>query len=355
MELIVDIKKRFENFKLEASFKAKDETIGFLGGSGSGKSMTLRCIAGLEKPDEGTIVLDGRVLFDSSKKIDIPSQRRKVGLLFQNYALFPHLTVKENIAFGLFQLNKSNRVVKVKEQLKRMHLEGFEDRYPFQLSGGQQQRVAIARALVIEPEALLLDEPFSALDNHLRSQMEKQLIEILQDYRGITAFVSHDINESYRVCNKILIYHNGQVIADGIKDAIFSNPNSVEVAKITGCKNILLAQKLSSTRVLLPRLGIEVETNPLDEAKVEYLGIRAHYIKLATVGDEKNVFPAKIVSTLETPFRMTVYLKLNTIDCIEDDELLQWDISKEKWSEVLQVGDSLRIQLPMDKLFCMAN
>ena len=174
MSLIVDIEKDFGSFYLKANIKQEKGVLGFLGESGCGKSMTLKCIAGIVKPDRGRIVLNGRVLFDSEKKINLPPQERKVGYLFQNYALFPHMTIKENIEIGLSNLSKEDKDKVVKEHLTKMKLEGFENRYPHQLSGGQQQRIAFARALACNPEILLLDEPFSALDNHLKSNMENE-------------------------------------------------------------------------------------------------------------------------------------------------------------------------------------
>ncbi len=166
MSLYVDIEKDLSSFKLKVEIKQEKGTLGFLGESGSGKSMTLKCIAGLEKPTRGKIVLNDRVLFDSEKKINLSTQDRKVGFLFQNYALFPHMTVSQNIELGLLKLSKSEKKEIVARYLDILKLNGFEGRYPWQLSGGQQQRVALARALATSPDILLLDEPFSALDHH---------------------------------------------------------------------------------------------------------------------------------------------------------------------------------------------
>lgn len=359
MELIVNIKKQLNKFELDVDFSTKQETLGFLGGSGSGKSMTLRCIAGLETPDSGKIIFNGKTLYDSERNINMTTQRRKVGFIFQNYALFPHLTVEKNIGFGLFHLSKKEKMNKVREQLHRVQLEGMANCYPKQLSGGQQQRVAIARALVMEPEILLLDEPFSALDNYLRVQMEQQLLKVLKDYKGVTIFVTHDINESYRISDKILIYHQGRVVANGLKQEIFDQPKVYEVAKITGCKNITPAKKISETKVALPKWGINVEISQNID-KIDFLGIRANHIKLANkyFENEKptcnNVFPAKVVRILESPFRIRAYLTLND-DMKNDNNLLQWDISKEKWEEVKKYKDNLYIQLPLKKVFCMSK
>src|SRR5919199_2383940 len=212
--LFVDIKKQLHGFFLNVSFSGNEHALGLLGASGSGKSMTLRCIAGIDTPMKGRIVLNGRVLFDSEQGINIPSRDRRIGFLFQNYALFPHLTVAQNIAFS-FPQGTSRLTVKqqVETQITAMQLEGLANRYPHELSGGQQQRVALARALASQPEALLLDEPFSALDTHLRAQLEKQLISTLATYQGVTLFVTHNLEEAYRVCRDLLVLERGHAIA----------------------------------------------------------------------------------------------------------------------------------------------
>ncbi|MGK7957496.1 MAG: molybdate ABC transporter permease subunit, partial [Crocosphaera sp.] len=201
IELIVDIQKKLPGFTLNVSFSSNQLPLGLLGGSGAGKSFILRCIAGLETPDNGCIILNGRVLFDSRRGINVPIRDRRVGFLFQNYALFPHLTVAQNIAFGLPKTLSSLAIrQRVESQLMAVQLQGLGDRYPQELSGGQQQRVALARALASEPDILLLDEPFSALDTYLRDQLEKLLRLSLIHFPGATLFVSHNLEEAYRIC-----------------------------------------------------------------------------------------------------------------------------------------------------------
>jgi molybdate transport system permease protein len=213
MSLDVAIEKNVDAFRLAVEFSADGAPLGLLGPSGSGKTMVLRAIAGLETPDRGRIALDGRVLFDSEKRINMPARERRVGLLFQNYALFPHLTVAKNIAFGLRGITETETAQRVAKQIATAHLDGLEERFPVTLSGGEQQRVALARALAIEPPALLLDEPFSALDTHLRVALERQLREMLATYNGSTLFVSHNLEEAYRVCEKLVVLVNGSVAA----------------------------------------------------------------------------------------------------------------------------------------------
>ena len=164
MSLYVDIEKHLPGFHLRTSFEAGNEILSILGASGCGKSLTLKCIAGIETPDRGRIVLDGRVLFDSQKRINLPVRDRKIGYLFQTYALFPHMTVRENIACGLTSRDRSF----VGSWVEKFYLSGLEDHYPSQLSGGQQQRTALARMLASRPSLIMLDEPFSALDDYLK-------------------------------------------------------------------------------------------------------------------------------------------------------------------------------------------
>ena len=172
MSVSVNIKKKYGDFCLDVAFEGGNEVLSLLGASGCGKSLTLRCIAGIETPDEGKIIINGVTVFDSEKRIDLKPQKRRVGMLFQNYALFPNMTVEENILCGLEGLrDKKERKARCKEAVSAFQLEGLEKHLTHQLSGGQQQRVALARMLVSEPEILLLDEPFSALDSHLRPEL----------------------------------------------------------------------------------------------------------------------------------------------------------------------------------------
>ncbi|MGC1187497.1 MAG: ATP-binding cassette domain-containing protein, partial [Candidatus Acidiferrales bacterium] len=243
MNLDVQIEKKFPGgFHLEVAFRASGAPLGILGPSGAGKSLTLRTIAGLERPDRGRIVLDERVLFDSAAGIDVPSRDRRVGLLFQNYALFPHLSVAENIAFGISALPPDERDRRIARQIASLHLTGLEARHPAALSGGQQQRVALARALMPEPQALLLDEPFSALDAHLRGEIERELREVLANYHGVALFVGHNLEEAYRFCGALIVLADGKIIADGPKEDLFRHPPNFEVARVTGCKNFSRAR-----------------------------------------------------------------------------------------------------------------
>jgi molybdate transport system permease protein len=330
MQLIVDIQKQLPSYSLEVAFKVEQEALGILGSSGSGKSMTLRCIAGIETPDSGVIVLNDGILYDSCKGINLPSRDRNVGFLFQNYALFPHLTVAQNIAYGLKGLPKSVQARRVATQLEQVKLARFEHCYPHQLSGGQQQRVALARALATSPEILLLDEPFSALDTHLRSELEKQLIKTLSSYQGLTLFVSHNLEEAYRICQKLIVLSAGKIVADGNKQNVFEQPNTLTVARLTGCKNISRIQPIGSQQIQALDWNCTLQSSEPVSLLHTHVGIRAHQITFPEQYQE-NTFLCWLVWTSETPHRMTVYLKLQEPPLNTDDYHFQAEIFKDNW------------------------
>lgn len=211
MQLEVNICKKLKEFTLQAEFVLYDGVLGLMGSSGSGKSMLLKCLAGIETPDCGRIVLNGRVLFDSTEKINLPPQQRRIGYLFQNYALFPNMSVAENIMCGprAKGLKQEQSQAIVRAMVNKFQLQGLEARYPRQLSGGQKQRTALARLLAVEPEVILLDEPFSALDAQLKEKLQEQLQQLLQEYGGISVLVSHDRQEIERLSDSVLFIYQG--------------------------------------------------------------------------------------------------------------------------------------------------
>lgn len=367
MELLVDVEKKMtgsmagrgakahghQAFMLKVDFGAGQDAVGLLGASGSGKSLTLRLIAGIEKPDKGRIVLNGRVLFDSEKGINVPCRERRVGYLFQNYALFPNMTVEENIGFALDKLPKGKRTTVVKDILERMKLEGLGKRYPFELSGGQQQRVALARALVIEPEVLLLDEPFSALDDHLRVLMVKELIDTLSGYHGVTLFVTHNMEEAYKICKDLIILKNGSVEALGEKEAIFQNPSTMATAQLTGCKNISKATRLSGNTVYAGDWGVTLSVREPLREQLGHVGIRAHYIRKAKDNDLENVLDCWPSYVSEGPFRATLYLSIGKEAAEGGGSHLQWEVSKEKWLEMKEQSHPWKIHLSPGKLMVL--
>ncbi|MEL6780429.1 MAG: molybdate ABC transporter permease subunit [Cyanobacteria bacterium J06597_16] len=337
--LEVNIYKQHPDFCLKVNFTADNQhPLGLLGASGAGKSLILRCIAGIETPDTGRIVLNGRVLFDSNQGINVPSCDRKIGILFQNYALFPHLRVTDNIAFGLHQqpssLTPSQIQAAVQHQLATVQIESLSQRYPSELSGGQQQRVALARALASQPEVLLLDEPFSALDTHLRSQLEQQLITRLQNYSGITLLVTHDLEEAYRVCHHLLVIDSGHLVTHGPKHQIFEQPRTVAMAKLTGCKNFSPAIAHGPQQVEALHWQCRLQTVEPIPPNLSQIGIRAHQVTFLDPHHPPapNTFNCWLAATSETPHRMTLYLKLHSQPVHEQDSHLRVEILKEKWS-----------------------
>lgn len=332
MDFLVDIKKKLYGFQLDVKLNSQEEVIGILGASGSGKSMLLRCIAGLVRPDEGRIVINGKIFFDSEKKINLSMRERKVGFLFQNYALFPNMTIAENIAFGLDKLSKTEKKNRVSELLEKYHLGDIGQRYPAQISGGQQQRVALARAVAVEPEILLLDEPFSALDVHLKNHMMKEMTESLKDFNGLTLFVTHNREEAYRLSDHIAVFNTGKVEVLGHKDAIFKRPASLETAKITGCKNLVQACRIADDLLDIPEWGVTIKTAMKITQDSGFMGIRANQVKFLDKPDcpETNHFKVWIADESDGPFRTSLYLKIGSRAEKLDDYHIQAEISREE-------------------------
>lgn len=255
-----------------------DEILGILGRSGCGKSMTLRCIAGIIEPDEGKIVLNGNILFDSQKKNNLPPQKRNVGLMFQNYALFPHMTVYENITIAI-DGDAEEKKRRIRHYLEILKLEELLGRRPGELSGGQQQRVALARMMAKEPGILMLDEPFSALDTHMRHTIEKEFSTVLKAFKGSVIYVSHTIEEVYKYCDQIAVMADGAIAETGKTQKIFHSPSTVEAAKLTGCRNIFTLQKLDEKNYLAVDWNIFL---PVAEAQIApFIGIRESDIQLS--------------------------------------------------------------------------
>ncbi len=354
MALEVRFSKRLASFTLEPEFSCDTEPLAILGPSGAGKSMTLRCIAGLERPDEGFIRLNDRVLFDSAAGINLSARQRGIGLLFQNYALFPHLTVAENVAFGVKQ--GSEREARVRKQIADVHLDGFEHRLPRELSGGEQQRTALARALAPEPEALLLDEPLSALDTYLRSRIEQQLIATLAQFRRPALYVTHNIEEAYRIATKLLVLSRGKVAANGARDEIFREPPSLEVALLTGLKNFSRARAKSEGLVEALDWNCVLQITGTRPRSAAYVGIRAHYIRFAFDGDVAagcNTFPCWLVRVSETPFHATLYLRLHNAPQPGEGHHLQAEITREQWSIFKIRPQPWRAILPREALLAL--
>lgn len=366
MSLLVDIRKDFGSFTLDVSFEAGDETLGFLGASGCGKSLTLRCIAGIETPDEGRIVVNDRVFFDSEKRVNLTPQQRKTALLFQNYMLFPNLTVAENVGAGIGRdVDKAARARIVSEEMERFGLRGFEERYPAQLSGGQQQRVALARMLAARPDILMLDEPFSALDAHLKGVLEQNLVSLFDAFSGTILYVSHDIDESLRFCDRIAVVEAGHIMEVDTGDELVNHPQSLAGLKLSGCKNATAAHFLADHRVRLPRWGIEVSTAQKVPNDVTNFGVRAFFVERAQ-GPGENCYRVRVDRVSDSRFERTVLLGFLDRDdaalSSADNEMsylhehLFWRIDKlQETADLPQVGDELWIRVPPDRVYLVSR
>ena len=351
--LEVRIERALEHFNLKVELHAGKGAVGLLGASGAGKSMTLRMIAGIVAPDRGSIVLNHRVLFDSATKTNLPAALRKIGVVFQDYALFPKMTVAENVGFGLSALPAIERQARVQRQLERMHIAEFADSFPSEISGGQRQRVAIARCMAIEPDALLFDEPFAALDPHLRRQMEEQLRETLAGYKGAVIFVSHDMEEAFRFCTDLLVLDSGQVIASGPKHRLFEQPRTVVAARLTGCKNVVPARRIESNQIAVDAWNCHLKTAAQVPDALTDLGIRSHQITFPGEDDAINTFSCWLVGASEAPHEMTLYLRLHTAPQAGDPAHLQADVSKDIWRKLSAQPQPWRVFLDPDRLLLL--
>lgn len=347
MSLLIDIEKHLPTFDLNVKVNQDKGVLGFLGASGSGKSLTLKTIAGLDTPTKGKIIVDSTEFYNYDSKINLTPQKRQVGFLFQNYALFPNMTVSENIQIGLGSLNKADKIKLCKEYIERLDLGGLEKHYPWQLSGGQQQRVALARALVTSPKILLLDEPFSALDHHLRHSMEKELMSILKDYNGNVIFVTHDIEEAFRVCDNIVVFDKGTALNNRNKIDLFNSPKSYSEAKLTGCKNLSPAKLSSSNKIYAKSWGYEYTINTSSSTNINYVGIRAHHIALANSDNEINSYQFIVENIIENPFDYTIYIKNPNLP---NGDLIRFSLDKKKLT--FTVSDIINVKFPIESLFC---
>lgn len=345
MELYVDIKKDFGGFTLQTKFEADSGVMGILGASGCGKSMTLRCIAGIEKPDEGRIELDGTVFFDSDKKINLKPQERHVGLLFQNYALFPNMTVQQNLMMGLKAYEKDKKKAKalVEQMIRKFYLTGLEKHKPSQLSGGQQQRVALARILLSKPRMLMLDEPFSALDEFLRWNLELELSEVLKEFGGNTLFVSHNRAEIYRICDRVCVMDQGKSSPVIPVKQLFEVPETRAAAHLSGCKNFSRAHAKGEHEIFADDWGVSLESEGAVPEGFSCIGVRSHYIYPVAAEEaagQKNTFCCSILKIVEDVFSIVIMLRPIEAAYSSEAELteqhngqIRMEVSKECWEE----------------------
>lgn len=330
--LEVDITKRLGSFSLGVSFAIEQprEIMALLGPSGCGKSMTLKCIAGIERPDSGRIVLDSRTLFDSAARIDLPPQQRRVGYLFQSYALFPTMTVEQNVQAGAAGSTRKERAARAAKEIAAMRLEGLEHHKPAQLSGGQQQRCAMARILASDPELILLDEPFSALDGYLRWQLELELSDVLRGFPGGAVYVSHNRDEVYRMCDTVCVLDHGHSDAKvGVRE-LFAAPATLVAALISGCKNVSRAHAAGPGLLACEDWGVTLRTSLPVPAGVTHAGIRAHYFETHGADDAsdavENAIPCTVERVIDSTFSTIVMART------PGSTPLRYECEKDDWA-----------------------
>jgi molybdate transport system ATP-binding protein len=325
--LDVRMKKTLPGFTLDVEWSAGDGVAVLFGPSGAGKSLTLQCLAGLMRPDEGRITVDEHVLFDSVSGANLPPQRRRVGYVFQGFALFPHLTVAGNVAFGLRDRPRAERESRAAEVLARLGLETLAHRYPGELSGGQRQRVALGRALAPDPALLLLDEPLSALDLPLRRALRDELRTVLAQWGKAAVVVTHDVTEAYRLGDHIVVYEEGRVIQSAPRAELLWQPASQAVARIMGLANVVQGIVLKATpdRIQLRWRGqtLEAVNSPLrsylpaPDRPLAFF-IRPEYVRLirkdrglADPVHHMNVMQGDIVREADFGTTRTLYIRLD--------------------------------------------
>lgn len=337
------------SFLLDINFDAGNEIIVLFGGSGSGKTTTLKCIAGLDKPDNGKIIINERTYFDKGNRVNLKPQKRGLGYVFQSYALFPHMNVWNNIEYGLKNISDSEKKKRISYMLQFFNIEHFADHYPEELSGGQKQRVALARALAPQPEILLLDEPFSALDMIIRIQLRKKIKSIQHEFNLPILFITHSPQEAFTIADKIIVYHNGSVQQIGTPENVFYHPCNTEVAKLVGVTNIFKAakiiKKVGNEYVLLQTdyAKLIVLNSSFDNNENVFWGIRPENVHIHTsknIDMSENIVQGKLINILNNGSVWIVTFKLH------DEKSLIAEVSNKEFEELqLSVNSVYNLEL----------
>jgi len=336
--LVCDIKKKMDGFYLDVNITAKPGVTALMGASGSGKSMTLRCIAGISKPDSGRIVLNGVTLFDSEKKINLSPQARNTGFLFQDFALFPNMTVRQNIMAGGKKKPRQERANAAVELAETFHISPHLDKYPHELSGGEKQRCALARIMAGSPDILMLDEPFAALDSHLRWELELELAAAFKRFQKPVLYVSHNRDEVYRLCGDIAIIDHGKNEAARDKWELFENPATVHAARLTGCKNIAAAE-VKGKRIFVSNWGIDFDCDNAND-NVHHIGIRANHIVPSSKAEASDIavsFPFEIVNEIEDTFTCILMIRKRGTDLPP----IRWEMPKKDRAALREMPQEL--------------
>lgn len=307
------------------------ETLALFGPSGCGKTMALKCIAGIEEPDSGEIILNGRTLYDSKRNIKLIPQERKLGYLFQSYALFPNMTSYENLKIAL---RDKNNLKKIDYYINKFSLTGLENIYPNKLSGGQKQRLALARMIINEPLIYMLDEPFSAIDDYLKNDLIDELEDLILKENIPTIFVSHNKDEVYRLSDNIAIMDEGKIIEKGSKIQIFTSPQNVYTANLIGFKNISPIKKLKDNRFLAVNWNIILNLD-IDE-DYKYIGINENNIDFNL--SDGNILNFKITEIINN-------FDHKLISLVENSKQIEPIYIKVAKTSNLKIGDNIKLSL----------
>ncbi|CAN5449777.1 ABC transporter ATP-binding protein [soil metagenome] len=330
--LHVEIRKRLDaegrgTFTLDLNFDAPADGVTILfGPSGSGKTTTLRAVAGIITPDEGRITLGDQIFFDSTRRVNFPIQRRRVGFVFQDYALFPHFTAEQNVAFGLQDSGGKTRSARAREWLAQLRIEEAAGRYPRELSGGEQQRVAVARALASGPSVMLLDEPLAAVDAATRSKLLSEITALQQQARIPFLYVTHNHAEALRIGQHLILMHAGRVVQTGTPDEVFHRPANAQAAHIVGTENIFpgrIVAHREAEGITLIDLGdggcrVAATYNELPPGAPVTVGVRAEDIIIArervTQTSAHNVLSATIKRQFREAGRVELIAESGGVD-----------------------------------------
>jgi molybdate transport system ATP-binding protein len=357
--LEVDIKKELDDFTLRVAFQVDREVLVLFGPSGAGKSMTLSCITGLARPDRGLIRLDGRVLFESDgrHRREVPLHQRRIGYVFQEYALFPHLTVGQNLAYGIRNQREAPELIAT--MLTRLHLDGLVDRYPHQLSGGQQQRVALGRALMIEPALLLLDEPFAALDGAVRESLQADVADLQRELGLSVVYITHNLMDAFALGDRLAVIQSGRLQQVGPIQEVFFHPNSRTVAQITGVRNLLegKVQSASAEGLVINWRGHTILAPPSPRLPGEHVTfyIRPEDVKLLypdrplTSTVQHNRFVGRVLRAIPAGTWVTVRLGVESASPPKDEVGLESRLPMRAYRTLgLEVGATVAFSLRRD-------
>lgn len=356
MSIEFNLRKRLDEFEIDVGLELSSELVVLFGPSGAGKTMVLKMLSGIVEPDGGRVLVDGRTLFDSSRGVDVPIRKRKIGYLFQEYALFPHMTVRGNISYGV----EGDPEAKVRELVEVTRLRGLEQRYPAELSGGQKQRTALARTLATEPRVLLLDEPFSALDYQVREKLRSDLLRIHDLYPVTTVLVTHDLEEAFMLGTRIAVINEGRIEQFGSREEVFYRPRTKNVARFMGVKNIFTGRVKEAgpegAVVVNPELGEVKTTAPGHQLKpgseVTFC-IRPEEIPVIRPGREltgsakENVLSGVVTSTVGHGTTHTLFMRVG-----DTEAYLKIEVPNFVYRKLgLATGLALRVSLKKESIW----